>query len=466
MKKIANVLVAASLVASMALMSCGKSEGGNSGSAKVKRSKDAVYKGYSAEIDPETRKVYDFGGMEVTVYDWWSNPDAPAGSKQEEDSRAFRAWMEKTYNYKVVQKDLAGWTNHPTEVANYCITANPNDYAVFLVDHRSALSGLSQGLWADLSKTGVDWTKEKWDQGIVNKLRNGDSFYTFGYGKPEPRVGVFFNKRILQENGIDPDSIYDMQKNGTWTWAAFEELCEKVQKDTDNDGIIDQYAMASKNDVFGPAALMSNDAAIISYIDGKFVNTTNSDKALEAWNFTLNMWNKYQRPQGEGDWDYFYGCFQNGEVAFMVEEQYNAQPNGRLASMKDDFGFVCFPLGPKGDGKYRTLNSSNMWVIPSHYDEATLKKIGKILDFYTEPTPEYDDPDAWKEGYYASFRDERAVDETLQYMMDNAKETVQFMIPDLNVAEMSWNVCANQDPIAVYEQFKDSWQSRLDAVNN
>ena len=123
--------------------------------------------------------------------------------------------------------------------------------------------------------------------------------------------------------------------------------------------------------------------------------------------------------------------------------------------MKDDYGFVCFPKGPKGTGKYPSLNSSNMWVIPSYYDDATLAKIAKIVDFYTEDVPEYDDPEAWKEGYWSSFRDERAVNETLQLMMDNATESIQTLVPDLNVAEMSWSICGGADPMETYETLFD-----------
>ena len=74
---------------------------------------------------------------------------------------------------------------------------------------------------------------------VVKLLEKGNSFYAFNFGVPEPREGMFFNKRILQENGYDPDLPYDMQKDGTWTWETFEELCKKLTRDTDNDGVND-----------------------------------------------------------------------------------------------------------------------------------------------------------------------------------------------------------------------------------
>lgn len=46
--------------------------------------------------------------------------------------------------------------------------------------------------------------------------------------KAEPRKGVFFNKRLLNDAGVDPEEIYDLQAKGEWTWEAFEALCEKL----------------------------------------------------------------------------------------------------------------------------------------------------------------------------------------------------------------------------------------------
>ena len=462
MKKLSKVVLALAAVCTLTAVGCSKKEGGSSAKGGSKE-----YQGVKAQKDPATGKIYDFGGLEVTIYDWWSNPDAPAVSKQQEDEKAFRQWMMDTYNFKVVQTNLAGWGEHPTEVANYCITGG-DDARVFIIDGRSAMSGLKANFWADLSKIpNIDWSDKKWNKAVLDVLKNGNSFYTFAYGKPEPRQCLFWNKRILQENGYDPDVIYDLQKSGEWTWAKFEEMCANLTKDTDNDGVIDQYAMASFNTEFTWAALISNGGSIVTQdSDGKYALNLESDNSMEALNWTKKMFVNYQMPQAEGAaWDYFKTAFTNGEVAFYVNQEYDAQPNGLLATMKDDWGMACFPLGPNGDGKLFTMNGDNMWAIPNCYSQDKVNKIMKIIDFWTTTTPGYEDEDAWKEGYYAGFRDTRAVDETMQYMMDNSVSWKAWLIPGLNYPPVSWDICGGRDVAETLEARKPELQATLDEMN-
>lgn len=462
MKKLSKVIFALAAVCTLTAVGCSKKEGGSSAKGGSKE-----YQGVKAQKDPATGKIYDFGGLEVTVYDWWSNPDAPVVSKQQEDEKAFRQWMMDTYNFKVVQTNLAGWGEHPTEVANYCITGG-DDARVFIVDGRSAISGLNANFWADLSKIpNVNWSDKKWNKAVLNVLKNGDSFYAFAYGKPEPKHCIFWNKRILQENGYDPDVIYDLQKEGKWTWAKFEEMCTNLTKDTDNDGVIDQYAMASFNTEFTWAALHANGGSIVEQdSNGKYYLNLESDKSMEALNWVKSMFVNYQLPQAEGaQWDYFKTAFTNGEVAFYVNHEYDAQPNGLLANMKDDWGMACFPVGPNGDGKLFTLNGDNMFVIPNCYSQDKVNKIMKIMDLWTTTTPGYEDEDAWKEGYYAGFRDTRAVDETIQYMMDNSVPWKAWLIPGLNYSPVAWDICGGRDPIETIEARTPELQAALDEMN-
>ena len=468
MKKLALIVLSAMTV--LAFTGCDKSNGSSGSKAKVpsaaaiKAAENGDYSKLPVAKDPKTKKPYDFGGMAVTKYDWWSNPDAPAASKAEEDQRAYRKYIMETYNFTYVEDNLgSGWDAYPAEVANYCITGG-DDARILLVDGRSAYAGLAANLWADISQTpDIDWTKEKWNRAVMNAMPGK----AFNVGKPEPRQCIFWNKRILQENGFDPDLPYDLQAKGEWTWEKFEELCQAFTKDTDNDGIIDQYALSGYHQHFAWPAVYSNGGTIVNIdLNGKYYLDM-SDNTLEAWEYTRRIFMNYNKPAGEDtSWNYFMADFVNGATAFYNNEMYDAQANGLLADMKDDWGMICFPMGPRGDGKLFTLNNDHMLIIPSMYSQDKVNKILKIYDLITEPVPGYDDPNSWKEGYYACFRDSRAVDETMQFMMDNSKPYIDWLIPGLDCRPLAWNICGGADVQETYDSMKNSLQGAIDEAMN
>ena len=441
MKKIA--LLAMSAMCVLALAGCNKSKGPSA--AALKAAENGDYSKLPVAKDPATKKAYDFGGMAVTIYDWWSNPDALPASKSQEDQANYRKYLEETYNFKLVQKDLqAGWGGHPAEVADYCITGG-DDARIFIMT------------------PDIDWTKEKWNKAVCSVMPGK----SFAVGKPEPRHCIFFNKRVLQENGFDPDEPYNLQKDGKWTWETFESMCAALTKDTDNDGIIDQYALSGFNGEFAWPTIYSNGGRIVNVDSNGKYYLDMSDNVMEAWDYVRRIFVNYNKPQGEGaNWDYFKADFLSGATAFYNDEEYDAQPNGMLADMKDDWGMVCLPIGPKGDGKYFTLNADNMLIIPGCYSQDKVNSIMKIYDFWSDTVPGYDDPDSWKESYYGSFRDTRAVDETMQYMMDNSKSWNAWLIPGLNYAPLSWNICGGADPQETYESMKNELQATIDEAMN
>ena len=83
MKKIA--LLAMSAMCALTLVGCNKSKGPSA--AALAAAANGDYSKLPVAKNPATKKAYDFGGMAVTLYDWWSNPEAPAASKAEEDRR-------------------------------------------------------------------------------------------------------------------------------------------------------------------------------------------------------------------------------------------------------------------------------------------------------------------------------------------------------------------------------------------
>jgi ABC-type glycerol-3-phosphate transport system substrate-binding protein len=92
----------------------------------------------------------------------------------------------------------------------------PN-WAVALLDQR-LLYPVSDGKRVSFSDTKpVEWNKD-----VTSAFTFNGKAYAFsvGYGTSQHASGVFFNKRLFQETGLNPNLPYDMQKNGIWTWDA------------------------------------------------------------------------------------------------------------------------------------------------------------------------------------------------------------------------------------------------------
>ena len=75
---------------------------------------------------------------------------------------------------------------------------------------------MASGLMYDLSTLDcLDFSSEKFQMNKLHEQYGKDgAIYAMYAGISEPRTGVYFNKRVLQEAGIDPESLYDMQADG------------------------------------------------------------------------------------------------------------------------------------------------------------------------------------------------------------------------------------------------------------
>lgn len=426
--------------------------------------------GVELKIDPATGKPYDLGGMVVTVVDWWSTdwhdeePTTTAG----EDTKAYREWIEETYNFTINRISATGWPG-ADDFVNIATTGTEENY-VWVIASGKWQSAMRSGLMFDLTTLDcLDFTAEKWNGTIKNLGTMGEAIYTMRPEAAEPRKGIFFNYRLLSEAGVDPESIYDMQANGTWTWAAFEELCSKLTRDTDNDGIIDRYAMMSFSSHFMPAALVSNGVGFVMVDEsGKYYNAAETDAFLTAANWVEDMVKKYEMPTPEGaNWDYFESAFKNAEVALQCHEDYFA---GSLSEMEDDYGFVLFPK-PSEEASYLWAPSDNVYCIPACYDHDTAWKIAFAFDLFTETTPGYTDSEDWKTDYYKKYRDDRAVDDTLTMMRSNDTQFVWYadMIPGYDLgSQYLWSVYGinpSATPVEKAEEMRATWQTYLDDAN-
>lgn len=411
----------------------------------------------------------DLGGMEVTIRDWWSGDPQEPTNDYEEARDEWREWCEETYNFTVKQTAISDWESTPADFVDYATTGGDENYVFILRGDPAITSAMSSGLMYDLAT--LDCLDFNDPMFTANKLHEqyskGDSIYAMYAGMSEPRTGVYFNKRLLTEAGIDPESIYDMQANDEWTWDAFADLMEKVQRDTDNDGKIDVYGMTLNEGNMTTAAVFSNGG---SYIDkdekGKYVYNLESPETLEALEWTVDMFNKYDLPDPEdAEWDYYKEAFINGMAAFMPEDEYAGTNGNFLQDMQDEVGFVMFPKGPKG--KLINVWTNNAAAIPACYDADKAWKIAfawKLWNTAPEGYEDYVDLSAARNGIF----DERAIDETIPMMMDADHGTIAFhdMIPNLSLgSDFVWNIAPGSTVSEQVEAIRDTWKSYVDEAN-
>ena len=420
-------------------------------------------------ITDENGDPIDLGGIEVVIRDWWSGDPAEPTNDYEEARDEYREWIQETYNFTIKQTAISDWGSTPADFVDYATTGGDEYYAFVLRDDPAITSAMATGLMYDLSTLDcLDFSDAKFTRNKLHEqYAKGDAIYAMYAGFSEARTGVYFNKRLLTEAGIDPESIYDMQADGTWTWDKFDELMNTVHRDTDNDGVVDVYGLTVNEGNMTTAAVFSNNGSYIGKDANGYFYNLESAETLEALEWTVDMFNKYDQHDPEGaEWDYYKEEFVNGQAAFMVDDEYCGTPGNFLQDMEDEVGFVMFPKGPQAD-TYINVWSNNPVAIPACYDEEKAWKIAFAWNLYTDQPAGYEDYMDLSNARAGIF-DSRAVDETITMMMSPDHGTVAFhgLIPNLNLGpDFVWNIVPNCVVSEKIEAIRDTWKAYVDEAN-
>ena len=481
-KKLMAAVLATTMTASLAACTTGgeKSTESSPASSESKPSSVASTETSSSEdlggytvLKDASGNVYDLGGMEIIIRDWWSGDGTPAEPKNAfEEARAdYWDWIQETYNFTIKQMAISDWGSAPQDFVDYVSSGGDDKNYVFTLRNDPALiSAMGTGLCYDLSTIDcLDFSSQKFQANLLHKqYSKGGKIFAMYAGASEPRTGVFFNKRLLKDAGIDPESIYDMQKNGTWTWDAFIELCDQVQKDNNNDGEIDVYACNTNDGLLTEAAVYSNGGEFVGQdASGKYIYKLEDANTLEGLEFADKIFKNYWEKEPDGAaWDYYKDSYLNGNYVFCFEQAYCGQETGPFYAMEDEWGFVMFPKGPQMKD-YINCWDNNPACIPACYDADRAWKIAFAWNLYTNDVPGYEDSDAWKAGYYATYKDTRSVDETLAMMRQKGMITYHGVIPNMQFGpELTWVIGPFSGPISeVVSGISDTWKAYIADAN-
>lgn len=168
---------------------------------------------------------------------------------------------------------------------------------------------------------------------------------------------MFVNKSLLNKEGLFvPDN--------DWTWDDLYQICQRITKDKDGDGILDQFGTYN----YGwTEAVYSNGAALFD--ENGTESYFNDDKVTEAVRFTrqiagLNQMQKVTRDDFDG-----------GKVAFMPlpfteYRTYKTYPYKIKKYTKFQWDCITLPAGE--DGRNTSVINTLLMGISNHTDKEKL----------------------------------------------------------------------------------------------
>jgi len=180
--------------------------------------------------------------------------------------------------------------------------------------------------------------------------------YGFRIGVAGAGHGVFYNRTLMNQLGLKP--LQEYVDEGNWNWDTFIEVAKEANKDTNNDGKIDTWGLASDSIII--PALAANETNLFSNGQVNFEDP----KTMEALNFISRMATEaVARPTEGGDWTEPKQFFIQGNTLMFASADYEMDSfNTDMAEY--DIGFLPFPKGPSGS-QYHSYNTiPNYYTIP------------------------------------------------------------------------------------------------------
>lgn len=417
----------------------------------------------AAETEPAPI-TYDFGGRPVRWAAWWDGEPSEGWANGERYIER-RAELEEKFNVQM------GWLNIPwgevVETLTASVLAGDPFAEIVVVESNWFYPGLvDRGFLHQLDTIeAFDMTEEKWNEFTMESSTFNGHVYGMNFGRTWPRSVFFWNKAIFEREGLP--ELYDMVDAKQWTWEKLLEFALLTTKDTNGDGVIDQWGLGAQNTLW--SFIYSNGAEALHIVDGKPQLGLLDPAAIEAMEFVqelIHVHRVYDLPPEGAPWDYAAQQFQDGRTAMYA---FSLWITDRLSeNMADDYGMTHFPMGPRTNEYVSFAYVLNMDVMPAGIRD--IEEVAMVWNAWTEPYPEdLDDPDAWRAGYGQRVRDSRSLD-TLEYMWDNNIMKLSLFGSFQSAVELWWGVeweimHAVATPAQVLEGKADAiQQAMLDAL--
>lgn len=265
----------------------------------------------------------------------------------------------------------------------------------------------------ELINAGFDVTDEtKWDQFYTPLSKFNDQTWAV-MTNSEYYLACFgfvycFNPAITQQFGYSKDDIYNLVRNGEWTYDKLVELAELATIDKDGDGIYDQWGVGKWG--FG-TELLTNGYNPIQNVNGKIKVNLLDPKLLTSLEFLQDYQSIHTKPETTDNGE-MARMFAAGDIAFTTFYGWNFWEEP-LSICDFDFGVIPVAKGPDADNYVSVVNEIDSWVM-----QATNKNVEKSVicmnlwgDIMTD--------DTWVDRTKEIFRDDESWEMFENYIYPN-----------------------------------------------
>lgn len=206
--------------------------------------------------------------------------------------------------------------------------------------------------------------------------------YGFRTGINGASGGFFYNRTLMNQLGLKPLQEYVNEED--WNWETLIQVAKEANKDTNNDGKLDTWGLAS--DSLLVPAMASNEANLVA----QDKQNLEDPKTIEVLNFLSRLATEdIARPTEGGDWTEPGQFFRQGNTLMYAGQDY--EMDGFKKDMPDhDIGFLPFPKGPSATQYHSSNTIPNYLTIPSaveHPEQLVYlyEKINDIDSIYEYP---------------------------------------------------------------------------------
>lgn len=361
----------------------------------------------------EPEPAYDFGGRTVRIGSYWEMTPDPDGDLFAKAFAERIKFVEDNYNCNIEFVNVGG--DYVGAYVTSVLAGDPVCDVGYILSYQLLPSLIEGGIAYPISDLGViDFSKPWYQESATNASTYKGKVYAMGRTGPDVQYGIFYNKTLFKQYNL-PD-LYELYDKGEWNWENFKDIAIRGNVDLDGDGEYDIHGFNQREN-FIWSFMASNGADAVKKTDSGVelaLDTKEAKEALEA--YADFMQNVPHLGGWLGDWQAQIYSFRDGQSMMCYEAWWiTSYLNDAETGMKDEWGFVPFPLGPSGKEYVSYGKESSPWMMLNGIDKP--EEVATIIDLIFQVFEDEEDyEDAIAANFEASASDAKAVEICLDLM--------------------------------------------------